>query len=142
MLDAVLKEVLSSRDRSAEVNVRDATKKALFPFAMYQVFGRDPESVYVPELSRTVSRWEMYDALVAAPLKMAICIDWRDFFPFFKNLIPNKSVVNAVTKTEDLKTTITRALLEEQRRLLAKKKVSTGPPTQFPESAPPVGMHA
>ncbi len=75
-----------------------------------------PEEVDCPELG-VVTKWEMCEALVIAPLKTVIEVDWRDFFPTCK-WVPNKSVEDNIKAVERRRTLIIKGLIEEQRRRL------------------------
>ncbi|MCO5594086.1 hypothetical protein L7F22_048107 [Adiantum nelumboides] len=102
------------------INVREHIKRALFPFTLYQVLGRDPDSVFVKELGRNVSRWEIFQALVMDPLEAVIEVDWRDFFPAFR-WVPNP-VEAKVRAVDNKRSVIVGAIIAEQRQLLANGK--------------------
>nr|BAQ20601.1 ent-kaurene oxidase 1 [Lygodium japonicum] len=123
MLDAMYSQLkeMDPISCTATLNLRDYIKQALFPFSMYQVLGRDPEYVYVKEFGRNVGRWEMFEIFVGDPLKAVIEVDWRDFFPALQ-WIPNKAVEDKITSVAVRRKAVIRALIEEQRQMLAKGK--------------------
>eukprot|EP00250_Pteridium_aquilinum_P015768 c22752_g1_i2 orf=280-1899(-) len=119
MIDGMFNKLSDSK---GVLNVREYIKQALFPFSMCQVLGRDPDSVFVKEFGRNVSKGEMYQALVMDPLEAVMEVDWRDFFPAFKWL-PNNKVEGKVHAVNHKRNTIIGALISEQRQLLANGKV-------------------
>ena len=92
-----------------------------------QVLGYVPDQIEVPELGAAVSTWEMFDALVIAPLRAVMSVDWRDFFPLFKWL-PNQSVEGYVREVDFKRNAIINALIREQRKRLANLEVSSCKP--------------
>ncbi|KAI5070436.1 hypothetical protein GOP47_0014779 [Adiantum capillus-veneris] len=102
------------------INVREHVKRMLFPFALHQVLGRDPDFVFVEEWGRNVSRWEIFQSLVMDPLEAVIEVDWRDFFPALK-WVPNK-VEEKIWAVNSKRKAIVSALVSEQRKLLANGK--------------------
>ncbi|KAI5070440.1 hypothetical protein GOP47_0014783 [Adiantum capillus-veneris] len=119
LVDSIFEEMKNSQGL---INVREHVKQALFPFTLYQVLGRDPDSVFVKELGRNVPRWEMFQALVLDPLEAVIEVDWRDFFPALK-WVPNR-VEAKVRAVDNKRNAIVGALIAEQRQLLANGKPS------------------
>lgn len=89
-----------------------------------QVFGYIPDQVEVPELGTCVSTWDMFDALVVAPLSAVINVDWRDFFPALR-WIPNRSVEDLVRTVDFKRNSIMKALIRAQRMRLANLKVTS-----------------
>ncbi len=89
---------------------------AFFFFFFLQVLGYVPEEVDCPELG-VVTKWEIFEALVIAPLKTVTEVDWRDFFPAFK-WVPNKSVEDNIKAVERRRTLIIKGLIKDQRRRL------------------------
>ncbi len=75
-----------------------------------------PEEVDCPELG-VVTEWEIFQALIIAPAKVATEVDWRDFFPTYK-WVPNKSVEDKIKAVERRRTLIMKGLIKEQRRRL------------------------
>lgn len=120
MIDEMYAELKQYPGSVGTLNIRDYIKKTLFPFSMYQVLGREPEEIYVKEMGRIVSRWEIFDIFVMDPLKAVVEVDWRDFFPAFK-WVPNK-VEDNVRDVAFKRTAVIRALIAEQRQLLADGK--------------------
>lgn len=118
MVDGVLTELTGYPQSTGVVNVREYVMRALFPFAMTQVWGYVPDQLEVPELGATLSTWDMFDALVVAPLRAVINVDWRDFFPALK-WIPNPSVEGEVRNVDFTRNAIMNALIREQRKRLA-----------------------
>lgn len=117
LIDNVFNELKNSE---GIINVREHVKRALFPFSMFQVIGRDPDAIFVKELDRIVPRWEIFQALVMDPLEAVIEVDWRDFFPALR-WVPN-SVEAKVRAVDNKRNAIMGALISEQRQLLANGK--------------------
>ncbi|KAH7284369.1 hypothetical protein KP509_34G051400 [Ceratopteris richardii] len=117
LLDGIFDKLNNS---SPIIDIREHLKMSLFPFAMYQVLGRDPDSVFVKEMGRDVPRCEIFKALVMDPLEAVIEVDWRDFFPFF-SWVPN-SVEAKINAVHIKRKAIVSALIDEQRQLLSKGK--------------------
>ncbi|XP_024357339.1 ent-kaurene oxidase [Physcomitrium patens] len=121
MIEGVLAELKASPTSPKVVNVRDYVQRSLFPFALQQVFGYIPDQVEVLELGTCVSTWDMFDALVVAPLSAVINVDWRDFFPALR-WIPNRSVEDLVRTVDFKRNSIMKALIRAQRMRLANLK--------------------
>lgn len=117
-----LKEVhLHSLSRAFIVSLVELGLRMVEPL---QVLGNDVESVYVEELKTTFSREEIFEILVIDPMKGAIEVDWRDFFPYLK-WIPNKSFENTVQQMYVRRQAVMTALIKEQRKRISNGKVHT-----------------
>lgn len=89
----------------------------------FQALGEDVSSVYVKEFGRDISKDEIYQIIVADMMMCVIEIDWRDFFPYL-SWIPNKSFDTTVATTESRRTTVMRALIDQQKERIAHGKVA------------------
>ncbi|ERN15119.1 ent-kaurene oxidase 2 isoform X1 [Amborella trichopoda] len=103
---------------TGSICIRDIIKKELFTFSLKKALGRDVGSVYVEELGRTVSKWEIYDILVIEPMMGALEVDWRDFFPYLR-WIPNRTVEERIQRMDFHKTAVMTALIQEQKKRFA-----------------------
>ena len=54
------------------VNLRQIFINELFTFSLKAVIGRDIESIYVEEIGSNLSKWEIYEILVADPMEDVI----------------------------------------------------------------------
>ncbi|XP_024527089.1 ent-kaurene oxidase 2 [Selaginella moellendorffii] len=115
-LDGLFDELGRFPGSTGQVNARDCIANFLFRLGTHQVFGRDIESVRVPELGAEVTRWEIYRILVQDVMKAAVQIDWRDFFPTLK-WIPNWKFEDGIYKVERKRSAVTKALMEQHRQL-------------------------
>eukprot|EP01018_Ginkgo_biloba_P031008 Gb_34756 [translate_table: standard] len=127
MMKGLIKSMYSEfKGQCGVVNVSEQFLKALFPFALKQVMGRDVECAYVEELGATLSKWEMHSVLITEFIKGAINVDWRDFFPYLR-WIPNRSFECRVMDVERKRTTIMKAnyypdILLTEAKYLTKKQ--------------------
>ncbi|KAK6939539.1 Cytochrome P450 [Dillenia turbinata] len=97
------------------LNFRSIFQSELFGIAMKQAVGRDLESLYVPEFGHSVTRHELLEILVTAPMEGAIEVDWRDFFPYLR-WVPNKRVEDKINTMDFRRDAVMRALINEQRK--------------------------
>ncbi|KAL0392022.1 UNVERIFIED_CONTAM: Ent-kaurene oxidase, chloroplastic [Sesamum radiatum] len=84
-----------------------------------EVLGNDVQSAYVEELGTTLSKEEMFEILVIDPMKGAIDVDWRDFFPYLK-WIPNKSFENNIQRMHFRRQAVMTALINEQKERISR----------------------
>ena len=87
-----------------------------------KVIGRDIESIYVEEIGSNLSKWEIYEILVADPMKGVIEVDWRDFFPYLRWVL-YQHVEENMKRMDRRRNAVLRALIEDQKKLLAFGKV-------------------
>ena len=89
-----------------------------------QAMGTTVESIYVEELGETLSRKQIFKALVADMMEGAIEVDWRDFFPYLK-WIPNPSMERKIQRMSFYRKVVMKALIDQQKQeRLASGKVS------------------
>jgi ent-kaurene oxidase len=88
----------------------------------FQALGEDVSSVYVEEFGKVISMEEIYQATVMDMMMCAIEVDWRDFFPYLR-WIPNRSFETRVLTTEGRRTAVMRALINEQKKRIARGEV-------------------
>ncbi|XP_077212339.1 ent-kaurene oxidase 2-like isoform X1 [Tasmannia lanceolata] len=100
------------------VNLREIFKKELFRLALKQALGKDVESIYVEELGKQLSKWEMFDVLVVDPMMGAIEVDWRDFFPYLR-WVPNKGIEMKIRRIVSRTSAVMKALIQEQKKRIA-----------------------
>uniref|UniRef100_M8BN46 Ent-kaurene oxidase, chloroplastic n=1 Tax=Aegilops tauschii TaxID=37682 RepID=M8BN46_AEGTA len=126
MMDNMLStfHTLVTDDPHAPRNFREVFKEELFRLSLIQGLGEDVSSVYVKEFGRDISKDEIYQIIVADMMMCVIEIDWRDFFPYL-SWIPNKSFDTAVATTESRRTTVMRALIDQQKERIACGKAKT-----------------
>jgi ent-kaurene oxidase len=117
MLQSIINNIHSQSVSTEGVNLRQIFINELFPFALKAVIGRDIESVYVEEIGSTLSKWEIYEILVVDPMKGAIQVDWRDFFPYLR-WVPYRDVEERMKRMDRRRNAVLRTLIEEQKRLL------------------------
>lgn len=67
-----------------------------------------------------MSKEEILEILVIDPMKGAIEVDWRDFFPYLK-WIPNKSFEKTIQQMHVRRQAVMTVLINEQ-----KKRISSG----------------
>lgn len=79
-------------------------------------------SVYVEELGATLSREDIFRALVSDMMAGAIEVDWRDFFPYLK-WIPNRSFERKIQNLSFCRKAITKALIRDHKKLIASGEV-------------------
>jgi ent-kaurene oxidase len=79
-------------------------------------------SVYVEEFGREVTKEEIYQMTVVDMMMCAIEVDWRDFFPYL-SWVPNKSFETRVLTTESKRTAVVRALVNQQKKRIARGEV-------------------
>ncbi|CAK8535578.1 unnamed protein product [Lathyrus sativus] len=103
------------------VDFRKIFVSELFGLALKQALGNDIESIYVEDLTTTLSREDLYNTLVVDFMEGAIEVDWRDFFPYLK-WIPNKSFEMKIRKVDRQRKIIMKALINEQKKRLASGK--------------------
>jgi ent-kaurene oxidase len=87
-----------------------------------QALGEDVSSVYVEEFGKAISRDEIYEATVLSIMLCALEVDWRDFFPYL-SWIPNRSFETRVHTTEFRRTAVTRALINQHKKRIARGEV-------------------
>eukprot|EP01018_Ginkgo_biloba_P007377 Gb_31843 [translate_table: standard] len=109
------------------INVRQIFITKLFPFAMKEIFNQDVESMYVEEMGRKLSKWEVYDIFMLDFLKWGIEVDWRDFFPYLK-WVPFKRFEENLSRVDRRRDAVVKALVQEQKQLLASGKMSIWEP--------------
>ncbi|XP_048547459.1 ent-kaurene oxidase 2-like, partial [Triticum urartu] len=126
MMDNMLTtfHTLVADDPHAPQNFRQVFKEELFRLSLIQGLGEDVSSVYVKEFGRDISKDEIYQIIVADMMMCVTEIDWRDFFPYL-SWIPNKSFDTAVATTESRRTTVMRALIDQQKERIARGKAKT-----------------
>ncbi|KAK9129652.1 hypothetical protein Sjap_010139 [Stephania japonica] len=121
MVEDVMRE-LHSHVKSAPlqaVNLRHIFESELFGFSMKQALGKDVDScIYVKELGVNLSRSEIFNVLVLDPMKGAIEVDWRDFFPYLK-WVPNKGIEMKINSMSFRRKAVMRALINEQKNHLS-----------------------
>ncbi|KAL6521940.1 hypothetical protein OROMI_031817 [Orobanche minor] len=123
LIENVLKRLHAYRKENplAAVNFRKIFQSELFGLALKQVLGHDMQSAYVEELgAKTLSVEEIFEILVVDPMKGAIEVDWRDFFPYLK-WIPNKNFEKNIQRMHFRRQAVMTVLINEQ-----KKRVSRG----------------
>ncbi|XP_051135400.1 ent-kaurene oxidase [Andrographis paniculata] len=103
---------------SKPVNFREIFQSNLFSLSMKEAIGEDVESIYVPEFDRVVSREEIFDILVVAPMGGAIEVDWRDFFPYLK-WIPNQRFEYKLNQMHFRRMAVMKALVDKQKQRIA-----------------------
>ncbi|KAK4490353.1 hypothetical protein RD792_001029, partial [Penstemon davidsonii] len=113
-LQACLKE-----DPLQAVNLRKIFQSELFGLALKEVLGNDIGPLYVEELGTTLSRDEMLEILVIDPMKGAIEVDWRDFFPYLK-WIPNKSFEKNIQRMYFRRQAVMTVLIREQQKRISR----------------------
>eukprot|EP01018_Ginkgo_biloba_P010638 Gb_05156 [translate_table: standard] len=86
------------------------------------IFNQDVESIYVEEMGRKLSKWEVYDIFMLDFLKWGIEVDWRDFFPYMK-WVPFKRFEENLSRVDRRRDAVVKALIQEQKQLLASGKV-------------------
>ncbi|KAK4434466.1 Ent-kaurene oxidase, chloroplastic [Sesamum alatum] len=121
LIDNVSKqlEAYQKEDPFGAVNLRNIFQPELFGLSLKQVLGNDMDSVYVEELGTTLSKDEMIQILVIDPMKGAIDVDWRDFFPYLK-WIPNKSFENNIQLMYFRRQAVMTALINEQKERISR----------------------
>lgn len=85
-----------------------------------QAIGEDVQNVYVEDLGIEMSRIEMFNILVTDPMKGAIEVDWRDFFPYL-SWIPNNTLEMEIHRIAKRKKAVTKSLIDGER-----KRISSG----------------
>ncbi|KAL6214632.1 hypothetical protein ACLB2K_014064 [Fragaria x ananassa] len=101
------------------VNFRRVFESELFGLAVKQAFGKDIENpIYVEELGATLSRDEIFKALVRDILEGGIEVDWRDFFPYLR-WIPNKTLETKIQRLHSRRKAVMTALINEQKKRIA-----------------------
>lgn len=118
MLQSIMDNIHSQSVSAEGVNLRQIFINELFTFALKAVIGRDIESIYVEEIGSNLSKWEVYEILVADPMKGAIEVDWRDFFPYLR-WVPYQHVEENMKRMDRRRNAVLRALIEDQKKLLA-----------------------
>ncbi|XP_062178893.1 ent-kaurene oxidase 2 isoform X2 [Phragmites australis] len=121
MVDNMLStfHALVADDPNAPLNFREVFKNELFRLSLIQGLGEDVSSVYVEEFGKVISKEEIYQATVVDMMMCAIEVDWRDFFPYLR-WIPNRSFETRLLTTEARRTAVTRALINEQKKRIAR----------------------
>ncbi|XP_026445293.1 ent-kaurene oxidase, chloroplastic-like [Papaver somniferum] len=104
------------------VNFRRILQTEIFGLALKQALGVDSvgSSKYVEGLGETLSRNEIFKALVLDPLSGGAEVDWRDFFPYLR-WVPNKSFEMHIGRMETRRIEVMKTLIEEQQ-----KRISSG----------------
>ncbi|XP_047083285.1 ent-kaurene oxidase 2-like [Lolium rigidum] len=117
MMDNMLStfRTLVTDDPHSPLNFREVFKEELFRLSLIQSLGEDVNSVYVEEFGREISKEEIYQITVVDMMMCAIEVDWRDFFPYL-SWVPNKSFETTVVTTESRRTTVVRALVNQQKK--------------------------
>ncbi|RLN11783.1 hypothetical protein C2845_PM09G16610 [Panicum miliaceum] len=108
-----------SDDPNAPLNFRDVFTSGLFGLSVTQALGEDVSSIYVEEFGKVISRDEIYQATVLDFMWCVLEVDWRDFFPYL-SWVPNKSFETRVLATEARRTTVMRALVNQQKKRIAR----------------------
>ncbi|KAK6934197.1 Cytochrome P450 [Dillenia turbinata] len=94
------------------MNFREIFRSQLFGLAMKQAVGRDPEKLDVPELGGMVTKEELLEILVLAPMTGLIEVDWRDFFPYLR-WIPNQKFEEKIKRMTFRRAAVMKALINE-----------------------------
>ncbi|KAK9165307.1 hypothetical protein Scep_000498 [Stephania cephalantha] len=121
MVENVMRELHSHVKNSPlqAVNLRHIFESELFGLSMKQALGKDVDScIYVEELGANFSRSEVFEVLVLDPMKGAIEVDWRDFFPYLK-WIPNKGIEMKINSMNFRRKAVMRALINERKKHLS-----------------------
>ncbi|XP_030460549.1 ent-kaurene oxidase, chloroplastic-like [Syzygium oleosum] len=100
------------------VNFRKVFENQNFVLALKEVLGREVKSIYVDELEATLSKEEIYKALVTDIIAGAIEVDWRDFFPYLR-WIPNKQWEKKIRAVSLCRNIVTKAMIREQKQQIA-----------------------
>ncbi|KAI3460264.1 hypothetical protein Pfo_016927 [Paulownia fortunei] len=108
-------QAYQKEDPLGAVNFRKIFQSELFGLALKQVLGYDVESVYVEEPGTTLSKEEILEVLVINPMKGAIEVDWRDFFPYLM-WIPNKSFEKNIQQMYFRRQAVMTVLIKEQKK--------------------------
>jgi ent-kaurene oxidase len=87
-----------------------------------QALSEDVSSIYVEEFGKVISRDEIYQATVLDFMWCVLEVDWRDFFPYL-SWVPNKSFETRVLTTEARRTAVMRALVNQQKKRIARGEV-------------------
>ena len=80
-------------------------------------------SVYLEEFGREISKDEIYQITVVDVMMCAIEVDWRDFFPYL-GWIPNRSFEARVHTVESRRTSVVKALLQQQKKRIERGEVA------------------
>eukprot|EP01018_Ginkgo_biloba_P029901 Gb_04557 [translate_table: standard] len=122
IMESVQSHVKANPAGSSEgLDLRHTFVSELFHLAVKQIIGRDMVSIYVEELGGTLSKWQLYDILVEDVMKISIETDWREYFPYL-SWVPNKKLEESVKETDNRRNAVVRAIIEEQKKLLASGK--------------------
>ncbi|KAF7010663.1 hypothetical protein CFC21_025054 [Triticum aestivum] len=122
MMDNMLssfRTLVTDNPNYSPLNFRDVFKDELFRLSLVESIGEDVSSVYVEEFGREISKDEIHQITVTDILMWAIEVDWRDFFPYL-GWIPNKSFETGLHTTEFRRTSVMRALINEQKKRIAR----------------------
>lgn len=104
------------KDPLQEVNFRHVFLPEMFNLALEQGLGVNVDSVYVEELGGKLSKKEIFEILLTAPVNGSLEFDWRDFFPYLK-WVPNWSL-----QAPDIamrKDAVSKALIRDQKKRIA-----------------------
>nr|WHO15132.1 cytochrome P450 18 [Alpinia oxyphylla] len=96
------------------VNLRKSFQPELFRLAMKQALNLEPESIYVEELGRELSKEEIFNVLVVDPMMGAIEVDWRDFFPYLR-WVPNRSFENKLKRMLMRRAAVMQVLITKRK---------------------------
>ncbi|CAA0840663.1 Ent-kaurene oxidase- chloroplastic [Striga hermonthica] len=121
MIENVSKHLIACQKENpmAAVNFRKIFQSELFGLALKQVLGRDLMSIYVEELGQTLSKEDIFKILVVDPMKGAIEVDWRDFFPYLK-WIPNRTFEKNIKQMYSRRQAVMTALINEQKERISR----------------------
>lgn len=75
------------------------------------------------ELATTLSREDMFKILVTEPMKGALEVDWRDFFPYLR-WIPNKSMEMRIKQMCLRKNAVMKALIGQEKKRIERGEVT------------------
>lgn len=89
----------------------------------FQALGKDFQTIFVEELGVTMSKHDIFKALVSDPMEGAIDVDWRDFFPYLK-WVPNKRLEQKIQRMSSRRQAVMNALIREQRERFAAGEVN------------------
>lgn len=87
-----------------------------------QALNLEPESIYVEELGKELSKEEIFNVLVVDPMMGAIEVDWRDFFPYLR-WVPNRSFENKLKRMLMRRAAVMQVLITKRKNSKQSKEV-------------------
>lgn len=87
-----------------------------------QVLGREMKSIYIDELEATLSKEEIYKALVTDIIAGAMDVDWRDFFPYLR-WVPYKKREKKIWALSLHRNMVMKAMIREQKQWIASREL-------------------